>query len=263
MAEVICRASPADRPYEEQHEWTSIAVVLGGTFTYRSSRGRALLVPGSLLLGESGTCFECGHEHGTGDRCVAFQFAPDFVDDAFDVNPNAREARFRTASIPPLEILVPLLAEVRSLAAAPNSLRAEQLAIDLAVTALALDGGATEPRHDRRDEARAAQAVQIIEAEYAGPLTIAGLARDVGMERRRFASAFRRIVGVTPYNYILSRRLDAAAARLRADQSSVLDICLDVGFGDLAEFTRRFRAKFGWPPALYRRCRSDARADAS
>jgi len=48
-------------------------------------------------------------------------------------------------------------------------------------------------------------------------------------------------------------RLEAAARRLREERSTVLAIALDVGFGDLSEFTRRFRAKFGKPPAQYRR----------
>src|SRR2546430_5544229 len=30
-----------------------------------------LMTPGSLLLGNAGQCFECGHEHGLGDRCLS------------------------------------------------------------------------------------------------------------------------------------------------------------------------------------------------
>src|ERR1700744_4585651 len=56
-AEVVCAAGPADRPFEEQHAWTSVAAVLDGVFTYRSHLGRALMTRGSLLLGEAGRGF--------------------------------------------------------------------------------------------------------------------------------------------------------------------------------------------------------------
>ncbi len=259
VVDVTCRSGPADRPYQELHHWTSIAVVLSGTFTYRSDRGRALMTPGSLLLGSAGTCFECGHEHGRGDRCIAFQFSRDLFEETASTLRGHAAARFSNARLPPLESLLPVLAEVRALAGAPDVLHAEELALSVASQALAIDNDLAEAPPAARDERRVAQAVQIIEARYAQPLSIAGLAREVGMGRRRFASAFRHVVGVTPYNYLLNLRL-AAAARCLEDQAleeqaqcSVLEIALDAGFGDLSEFTRRFRARFGRPPALYRR----------
>src|SRR5690349_5774000 len=67
-SEVICRLGPQDRPFEEKHERVSIAAVIDGTFQYRSAAGRGLLYPGAVMLGNAGTCYECGHEHGVGDR---------------------------------------------------------------------------------------------------------------------------------------------------------------------------------------------------
>jgi len=60
-------------------------------------------------------------------------------------------------------------------------------------------------------------------------------------------------MGVTPYHYLLSRRLDAAMRRLRSTREPVLTTALECGFGDLSEFTRRFRRRFGTSPASYRR----------
>jgi AraC family transcriptional regulator len=242
VVEATCRAGPEDRRYEEAHGWASVVAVMGGTFTYRAARGCALLTPGSLLLGNAGMCFECGHEHGRGDRCIAFQFAPALIEDIAGDLRGPASAHFGKVRIPPAETLLPAFSQVRALVRAPDTLRAEAVALGLAGTALALD----------RDERRVAEAVSIIGARHAEPLSIAGLARDVGLGRRRFASAFRHAVGVTPYNYILNVRLDAAARRLEEGQSCVLDVALDVGFGDLSEFTRRFRARFGRPPGQYR-----------
>ncbi|HSZ51983.1 MAG TPA: helix-turn-helix transcriptional regulator [Caulobacteraceae bacterium] len=252
-AEVVCLAGPADRPFEEQHAWTSVAAVLDGVFTYRSHRGRALMTPGSLLLGEGGTCFHCGHEHSTGDRCVAFHFGPDLVDETLSGFPERRASRFAAPNLPPLERLLPLLSRARTLAASRDPLEAEDLALGMARAAFAVDGEMASRMPTAREEAKAAEAVRIIDAASADPLTVEGLAAAVGLGRQRFALAFRRTVGVTPYNYVLRRRLEAAAERLRAGPEPVLAVALDVGFGDLSEFTRRFRRHFGVSPGAWRR----------
>src|ERR1700735_1452112 len=70
LHEIICRAGPSDRPFEERHDGFSVSAVVGGNFTYRSDSGRQLLYPGALLLGNNGSCFECGHRHGIGECCI-------------------------------------------------------------------------------------------------------------------------------------------------------------------------------------------------
>jgi AraC family transcriptional regulator len=253
VQEVVCRAGPAERPFEEQHAWTSIAAVLAGVFTYRTHQGRAVMAPGGLLLGEAGRCFECGHEHGAGDLCVSVHLSPEFVDDVLGGLERAVRPGFAAPALPPSDRLLPLMARARALARSADPLAAEQLALDIASAAFAGDHDVAEAAVSAREEARAAQAVRLIEARLGEPLTVAGLARDVGLTRRRFATSFRRVVGVTPYAYVLGRRLDAAAERLASGAASVLDVALEVGFGDLSEFTRRFRGRYGCPPGLYRR----------
>jgi len=253
VAEVTCCAGPQDHAYQEQHDWTCIAAVLDGTFQYRASGGQALMTPGSLLLGDAGACFECGHAHGRGDRCVAFHFSPDFIADSAGALHGVTRTAFRCVRVPPLDRLLPLMARVRGLVRAPGAVEAEELALDLAAAILAIDQDATEAIPDTRHEKRIAQAVRLIEARFAETLTIADLARAVGMRRRHFACVFRQVTGVTPYRYVLRCRLAAAAARLRDGPTSVLEVALETGFGDLSEFTRRFHATFDKPPARYRR----------
>jgi AraC family transcriptional regulator len=253
VCEVVCGQGPGDRPFEERHEWTSVAAVLDGVFTYRSHRGRALMTPGSLLLGEAGTCFECGHEHGTGDCCLAFHLAPELMEETLAAQAGRGARRFTAAALPPLERLAPVTARARAVAASRDPLAAENLALEIARAALVLDTGMGARAPSAREEAKAVDAIRIIEARYAEPLTIAGLAQAVGLGRQRFALAFRRATGVTPYSYVLRRRLEAAALRLRAGSGTVLEIALEVGFGDLSEFTRRFGRRFGAPPAAWRR----------
>jgi len=108
---------------------------------------------------------------------------------------------------------------------------------------------------------RVAQALEVIRENYREPLTISDLATSCGLGRRRFAAAFRQVLGVTPYQYILNLRLRAAADRLRSDSGTVLQIGLDIGFGDLSEFTRRFHAAFGVPPGRFRQRTGDRSDD--
>ncbi|MFC4170513.1 helix-turn-helix domain-containing protein [Microvirga sp. GCM10011540] len=257
--EVVCSSGPLDRPFEEMHGWTSVSAVLEGTFTYRSSRGRALMVPGSLLLGNGGSCYECGHEHGIGDRCVSLQYSPELVEETVGELKGLRRETFHHVRIPPLERLLPLLGRIHLDTTAPDALRAEETALELLAVAFALDHDVTRSVFRTGEERCVAQAIGIINARFAERLSIAYLAQAVGMRRRQFAASFKRVAGVTPYNYILNRRLDAAADYLRTGSDTVLNIALDTGFGDLSEFTRRFRARFGSPPAAFRAHHSLAR----
>jgi AraC-like DNA-binding protein len=256
VQEVICRAGPADPRFEEAHERVAIAAVLSGVFTYRCIHGRVVLAPGALLLGDPGGCFECGHEHGVGDACVSVHMAPSFVEGVLGGLKGVHQARFSRAGLPPLEPLSPLMTDARALVRDPDPMLAEEFAAGLCAAAFTFDQDGTEAPASLAEEARAVSAAQLIASRFAEPLTIANLAEEVGLARRRFAGAFKQAIGVSPYNYVLSRRLEAAAERLRAGAASVLDVALDCGFGDLSEFTRRFSARYGRPPARYRDERS-------
>ena len=63
ISDGVCREGPKDKAFDEQHSWKCVAAVLSGTFVYRSAQGRALMSPGSLLLGEKGAGYRCTHEH--------------------------------------------------------------------------------------------------------------------------------------------------------------------------------------------------------
>jgi AraC-like DNA-binding protein len=74
---------------------------------------------------------------------------------------------------------------------------------------------------------------------------VADLAAAAGMSRFHFSRVFRDETGSSPYAYLVDRRLERAAARLRAGGCSVTTAALDAGFRDLGRFARAFRARFG------------------
>jgi AraC family transcriptional regulator len=254
VSDVICSAGPRDRPFEERHEAVSIAAVTAGTFQYRTDGGRALLAPGGVLLGNAGACFECGHEHGVGDRCLAFSFAPALLESVVSAVPGARRTTFALPHLPPLPALLPLLAAAEAVREEEDAAELEELGLRLAgaVTATLADNARPAPAPSRRDERRISDALRRIEARADEPLALAEMAREAGMSPFHYLRTFRQVAGVTPHQLVLRTRLHRAAVRLRTSDAPISAIAFDAGFGDLSTFNRRFRRLMGCSPGAFR-----------
>ncbi len=96
------------------------------------------------------------------------------------------------------------------------------------------------------------RAKDLADGRYAEPLTVADLARVAGLSPAHFSREFRRAFGEPPHQYLLTRRLERAAALLRDTDWPVTDICLAVGLRSLGSFTTRFGQVYGCPPTAYR-----------
>src|SRR3954469_17558186 len=96
------------------------------------------------------------------------------------------------------------------------------------------------------------RAKDLIDARYREPLDVPALARAAHLSPAHFSREFRRAFGETPHQYLLTRRLERAAALLRATDRSIADVCLAVGLRSVGSFTTSFRRLFGVPPAAYR-----------
>lgn len=255
VGDVICTAGPADRSFEERHEGVSIGVVVAGTFQYRSPRGRATLTPGSLLLGNHGECYECGHEHAAGDRCIAFRFAPALFERIVAEAGVPRAARrFRSPRIPPLRHLSGHVARAAVGAVRATDPAWDELALEIAAAALGA-GSASERREPAPSSAaiaRVTDAVRRIERAPASRAPLESLAAEAGESPFRYLRTFKRITGVTPHQFVLRTRLRQAAAELAGTDAKVIDVALTSGFGDLSNFNRAFREEFGATPRAWR-----------
>ena len=89
------------------------------------------------------------------------------------------------------------------------------------------------------------RAKDLADARYFEPLTVADLARAAGLSRAHFSREFRRTFGESPHGYLLTRRLERAAALLRTTDNGVAEICVAVGLSSVGSFTSSFRATFG------------------
>ena len=96
------------------------------------------------------------------------------------------------------------------------------------------------------------RAKDLVDTRYAEPLDVATLARAAGLSTAHFSRAFRKAFGESPHAYLLTRRLERAAALLRNTDDSVADICVAVGLTSIGSFTTSFKRMFAVTPAAYR-----------
>ena len=96
------------------------------------------------------------------------------------------------------------------------------------------------------------RAKDLADARYAEPLGVEDMAAAAGLSRAHFSREFRRAFGESPHAYLLTRRLERAAALLRNTDRSIADVCLSVGLQSLGSFTTSFTRTYGLSPAAYR-----------
>ena len=96
------------------------------------------------------------------------------------------------------------------------------------------------------------RAKDLADARYSEPLDVGDLARAAGLSRAHFSREFRRAFGESPHAYLLTRRLERAAALLRSTDRSVADVCFSVGLQSLGSFTTSFSRTYGMSPTAYR-----------
>jgi AraC-like DNA-binding protein len=96
------------------------------------------------------------------------------------------------------------------------------------------------------------RAKDLVDARYFEPLDVGDLARAAGLSRAHFSRELRREFGEPPHAYLLTRRLERAAALLRTTDRSVVDICLSVGLQSVGSFTTSFSRTYGMSPTAYR-----------
>lgn len=252
VCDVVCTAGPQDRPAEEQHDWISVAVVVEGSFRFRNQHGSVVMSPGSVMLKNHSECFECSHDHGTGDRCLSFRYAPDFFENA------GLCQTFRMNRVPAIRAFSPWVVASQSVLHSPGKVVLAELAHGIANAAMGMAG--IQPKADcmptAADERRISTVLRFIESNFSEPLSLECLASIAKMSEFHFLRVFRRVTHTSPHQYIRRTRLRHAAVRLLIRPVDVSETAFNAGFCDLSNFNHAFRSEFGMTPTQFRDSRT-------
>lgn len=256
VADVLCTCGPRDPAFEERHGSFCIALVVAGAFEYRSETGAGLLAPGAAMLGNAGECFECGHRHRAGDRCIAFRYQPAYFERLYaDAGIAGHSISLQAARIEPSRALAPFVAAASNAVTAAADLAWDEIGLTLAVRVMGLIEGTPTDRSRPVPAAaltRVIDTLRWIDERPDAELGLDRLAEHARLSPFHFLRTFERATGVTPHQYVLRARLRAAAQRLVETRDTVIGIALDCGFSDLSNFNRAFRMEFGTSPLKYR-----------
>jgi AraC family transcriptional regulator len=150
-------------------------------------------------------------------------------------------------------LLLPTLTAQR-----PDTLYADNLLLALRIHVARAYGGIEAARFRAAGGLASWQerrAKDIIQARYAGSLSIADLARECGLSPSHFTRAFRTTTGVQPHRWLSQVRIEAAKQMLVAGEMPLARIALACGFGDQSHFTRMFTRDVGISPGAWQRRR--------
>lgn len=245
-----CSAGPPDSPFLEVHDNHSVSYVREGSFGYRC-RGQAFeLVAGSILIGHPGDEYMCTHDHHVGgDKCLSFHLAPALAQSIGD-----RSEVWRTGGMPPLSELM-VVGELAQMAATGRSdIGLDEVGMLFTARFVDLVRGRepTSSQATARERRHAVEAAAWIDANAHERVDLESTAAQVGLSPFHFLRLFKRVLGVTPHQYLVRSRLRHAARLLADDARPITDIAFDVGFGDLSNFVRTFHRAAGVSPRRFR-----------
>jgi AraC-like DNA-binding protein len=83
--------------------------------------------------------------------------------------------------------------------------------------------------------------------------SIADLAREVRISPFHFIRQFEAVCGITPHQFRIQTRLDAARQLRAAGRHSVTEVCMEVGCSSLGSFSALFTQRIGEAPSVYQR----------
>lgn len=233
-----------DRFEHHRHRRSHLVMVFSGVWSERTHRGTRNLGVGEILFHPS------GYEHQTRAAAPGTEIILMFID------PEA------IGGFCPLygDLDGELHVHFEAVRAIPDMIREELLQGDeaspfmlqsLATQLLALgsrvcsDGTVPAPPWLTR-------ALDTINDQYARPLTVASIAKKVGISPSRLAHVFSDVVGRPMTTYIRETRVRAAAKALRESSMPIGEIALACGFYDQSHLARAFKAVRGVTPRQYR-----------
>jgi len=103
--------------------------------------------------------------------------------------------------------------------------------------------------------------MRTIEEEFFKPLKIEELAAASALSPFHFSRTFKQVYRISPYQYILQRRLEKAKEHLESDNMSIAEIASSIGFADIHSFSKSFKNTYSISPKAYRLLKAETRVN--
>lgn len=245
-----CTAGPNDKPFWEVHRHHSISYVRKGSFGCCLNGNTFDLVAGSVFVGNANDEYMCTHDHhDCGDECLSFHLLPELIE---SIAPNFRQ--WNIGSVPPLAELTGLGELAQAAAEGHCNLGVDEAGIIFTASFIDLVSGSSRASVQMRaqDRRRTVEAALWIDECAEQPFNLDMLASAAGLSPFHFLRMFRKVVGITPHQFLIRSRLRRAARLLATDDRSITSVAFDSGFADLSNFVRTFHRASGVSPAKFR-----------
>lgn len=239
---------PHRDPDAEETGQVAVSFVESGRFSLRQNDDWFTFEPSNILVSVPGLVRQYRHfEECPNDVCLSVSFAPEAFEDAVG-DTRALLPHPRVAAGPVATFTHALIV---SALASGDRLWIEEAAFH---ATLALSERWRERRllapHVAAHTRAIRRSMAFMAASAAGPCSLTGVARAIGMSPFHFARLFSALAGTSPHQFLLALRLRRSAAMLRAG-ASVTDAAMSSGFENLSHFSRSFQRRFGVNPRRY------------
>lgn len=105
---------------------------------------------------------------------------------------------------------------------------------------------------DEFSSRRLNQVLDYIHTHLDGDIRLSTLAAMIGMSPFYFCHLFKRLMGISPHQYVIQQRVERAKLLLKQSDRSIADIALECGFGNQSHLTKQFKKQYGLTPKKYR-----------
>ena len=113
--------------------------------------------------------------------------------------------------------------------------------------------GMTPEKKSQKDINRVRQMLGYIQTNFTEPLCVEQIASCVNISPRECGRSFKKIVGVSPIQYVIELRIRRAGQLLAETDLPVTEICAFCGFESQSYFSKVFRERLGVSPLAYRK----------
>lgn len=271
--------------YSELNEWFttnafrnfSIKYVVDRCIHYKVGNKEHDVNGGNFLLACQQPHVKAYFDSGNTVKSICIDIRPDTMAEAFTVMSADKDADFdnylsgyfRTPhffeTVCPLNNAIPFAPKLEQLVAAIRVGQADQYVnkewfLDLAEKIiyheygnyLALNGIRSVKLETRKELLRRLSAArQFMDESFLQIEEVNEAAVFCNMSEFHFFRSFRQAFGITPYQYLLNKRLDLARELVQAKQLNMTQIALHCSFPDIFTFSKAFKRRFGKPPSAF------------